>query len=378
MRNSSGKLHVVYTIPVFSQEPEGLYARFHDVIHTLQRMKDPPWDYTIVPMRRYKGEPSADVLFRNGGSRVAKLVRFLRNVAQASREADIVHVVEGQFPYSAMIPFAVKRGVPLVAGPNVALGIDRSLKLRYWGEGSFSRLGLSIHDQNKLVFHRRSPLSLRYKRVFMFEGYAQLAVRIGGLSEAKLVVMPSGVRTDIFRLSGEMADLPAGFNVLYLGDPRRNHIKGFDVFLGALRHLVAWGFDFHAYILSRVDPGMQEAVDRCGLGDKVTMLGFVQRSRVAAYYRSADVYVCSSRYEADSTTAVEALACGTPVVGTEGPGINSSLAFEMGSADCLAGALMAVYENRRDYRLAAREGAGWWGMEAIINKWHEVYREIAK
>jgi glycosyltransferase involved in cell wall biosynthesis len=51
---------------------------------------------------------------------------------------------------------------------------------------------------------------------------------------------------------------------------------------------------------------------------------------LALYYRGADAYVCSSRYEADSTTAVEALACGTPVVGTDVPGIEKTLSFNNG------------------------------------------------
>jgi hypothetical protein len=68
MASFSRKLRVLYLIPAFSQKCKGTYARFHDVIHTLQKMDDPPWGYTIVPMRRYYREPSPHVLFQDGSA----------------------------------------------------------------------------------------------------------------------------------------------------------------------------------------------------------------------------------------------------------------------------------------------------------------------
>ncbi len=126
----SRKLKIVYAIPLYSQHSIGMYARFHDIIHTLQKMADPLWNFTIVPIRRYMGDPSPQVLFRDGRS-LYRLVNHLQNIAKASRQADIVHIVEGQFPYSLFIQMLIPGHIPLVAGPNVALGINSELRQRY-------------------------------------------------------------------------------------------------------------------------------------------------------------------------------------------------------------------------------------------------------
>jgi glycosyltransferase involved in cell wall biosynthesis len=58
-----------------------------------------------------------------------------------------------------------------------------------------------------------------------------------------------------------------------------------------------------------------------GLRDRVELLGAVERDGVPALMRSADVVVCCPWYEPFGLTAIEAMACGVPVVATRVGGL---------------------------------------------------------
>jgi mannosylfructose-phosphate synthase len=72
---------------------------------------------------------------------------------------------------------------------------------------------------------------------------------------------------------------------------------------------------------------LQAVVAELGLGGRVRFSGFVPEEQLADFYRAADVFVLSSRYEPFGMTAIEAMACGTPTVVTVHGGLYRALTF---------------------------------------------------
>lgn len=101
--------------------------------------------------------------------------------------------------------------------------------------------------------------------------------------------------------------------------------KGHDRLIDAI-YLLKRRLDVHLYIASAL-PGpesteeeiltknkLDELIKKYKLQDQVTFLGQVEREKLPAYYRSADVFVLASRFEQFGLTTMEAMACGAPAI----------------------------------------------------------------
>lgn len=89
-----------------------------------------------------------------------------------------------------------------------------------------------------------------------------------------------------------------------------------------------------------------------GIGDIVCWLGFISQEQAAQEWANMDVAVVCSNSESFGVSAVEAQACGVPVIVTDIPGLTeatapgrSSVTVSCGDARAIAGALVALYRD---------------------------------
>ena len=112
--------------------------------------------------------------------------------------------------------------------------------------------------------------------------------------------------------------------ILSLGRLARN--KGYDLLIRAFPEVLARVPDARLHLaVGGEEMGAREklVLEECQalvaqleLQDHVIFSGYVRDEDLADIYRAADVFVLGSRYEPFGMTAIEAMACGTPVVAT--------------------------------------------------------------
>lgn len=221
-------------------------------------------------------------------------------------------------------------------------------------------------------------------------------------SSEKICTIPPGVDTDLFqpldrnRCRQELGIALDERVVLFVG--RIDPIKGLDTLLGAGEYLDACGSGARLHIVGGDldDTGkpvgplarfVEQAYAR-EIGHLLVLWGSQPQNRLPVFYSAADVVSVPSRYESFGLVAVEAMACGTPVVASRAGGLTFTV--EEGRTGFLApigdGAehgrrileLLQNDERRRAFGLAARGSAVRFSWQAVASSIYHVYERLAE
>jgi D-inositol-3-phosphate glycosyltransferase len=146
-----------------------------------------------------------------------------------------------------------------------------------------------------------------------------------GATAERISVVPCGVDVNRFRPDGPVA--PRGRRQQVLVVSRLVERKGIGNLIEAMRdvpdaELVIAGGPPAALLDADVEARRHWALaEAVGVSDRVRLLGAVGRDEVPALMRSADVVAACPWYEPFGLTAIEAMACGVPVVATRVGGL---------------------------------------------------------
>lgn len=164
------------------------------------------------------------------------------------------------------------------------------------------------------------------------QGEKEMLCALYGVPPAKVSIVPCGVDVDTFKPASRAAarsqlGLPAvGPVILFVG--RIEPLKGIDVLLRAVSHLDG---DFRALVIGGDGKDLARKRELAALStqlgreEKVAFLDAVPHDQLPLYYNAADVCVVPSYYESFGLVAVEAMACGIPVIASRVGGLKETV-----------------------------------------------------
>jgi len=210
---------------------------------------------------------------------------------------------------------------------------------------------------------------------------AEMVWRMGA-DNARICVIPPGIDLDRFHphnavAARERLGLPDNPLVLFVG--RIDLMKGIETLLDGFCHLRFQPWDdlppklvFVGGTIDRQDgeitlgddlQSVATRAEQLGIREDIIFRGSEPQEILPDYYAAATVCAVPSRYESFGLVAVEAMACGLPVVASRAGGLKftveeevSGLLVPVGDAHALANALDRVIRDR-DLRASLQVGA---------------------
>lgn len=293
-------------------------------------------------------------------------------IVHLGRNLRVIHVVAG--PVRHIDKNELYHHVPEFADNVLALAQSEGISYdvihsHYWLSGLVAeRLHASWHVPIIQMFH---TLAAMKNRVAQSEAERELDIRLESegrimqfadhlvaanpldrrhmltyydANPGKISVIPCGVNRQLFRpipptVARTELDVPADQKlVLFAG--RIEPLKGIETLIRAAGHLIthrpAWHSDLRMKIIGGntddnpegLTPEMRRLRDirtELGLGDVISFAGAQPQEMLPYYFSAADVVVMPSHYESFGLVALEAMACGTPVVASNVGGLTCTM-----------------------------------------------------
>jgi D-inositol-3-phosphate glycosyltransferase len=220
-------------------------------------------------------------------------------------------------------------------GRRVARTWDLPLVQTFHTLGVLKNATLAPGDRPEppLRLHAEQRVATEADRVLVLTcGEARLMHRTYGLSGSRITVVPAGVDLDRFAPALDHRRRPGPSRLLFVG--RLQPLKGPDVAIRTLAEVRRTLPDARLRIVGGASgsgagagasgPGeLRELATTLGVADAIDIEPALPQATLVERYRDADVLLVPSRSETFGLVALEAQACGTPVVAADVPGLEA-------------------------------------------------------
>ena len=232
-------------------------------------------------------------------------------LAQRRHDFDLIH--DNQCLGTGLLGM-MDDGWPVVATLHHPITVDRDLDMEHatspWKRATLRRWYAFLEMQMKVA--KQIP-----RLVTVSENSRRDIVAQMGVPEDRLHIVPVGVDQQTFRPLPHVARVPGRIMTTASADVP---MKGLVPLLEAVAKLRVERDDVHLVVIGKQKEKSKipAVLDRLGLENVVQFVSGVAQERIVELYAEAEVAVVPSLYEGFSLPAIEAMACGVPLVATTG------------------------------------------------------------
>ncbi len=294
---------------------------------------------------------------------------IVKKLPFALKDAELIHTYGyGYYHSDKAIRVGVKRSIPVIFTPLLhTTSFVRHRMLRRIYDSTIGRKSMLLCD--KIISLSNEEKNYIAKRF--------------NIPIDKISYIPCGIDLDKFKDLGRERD---SNTLLFVG--RLSKVKGLEVLVEAL-HTVKREIPDVRLKLAGEDWGMKKEIInmaiKFGVRDDIEFLGKVTEEELIELCNSVKLFVTSTKYESFGISALEAIACGTPVVASRVGGLpeavgDCGLLCDRNAADFAENILKmlkdeSLYERCKKNTIAWREKFSW---DVIAEKISNIYSEMLR
>ncbi|MEE9525563.1 MAG: glycosyltransferase family 4 protein [Candidatus Woesearchaeota archaeon] len=224
----------------------------------------------------------------------------------------------------------------------------------------------------------------------------QDVLKLYKVPESKLALNPNGFDEDKFKILKvdknkllKLFDIHKPHKKIISFVGKLTDFKGIDILIDAIPKINK-AFPDTLYIIAgggQLKDKLHQQAYKLGIDGQIFFIGLQPQENIAQIYNIADVSVVPSRIEPFGLVAIEALACGTPVVATNAGGlpdfINSKVGqlVPMNNPDALAKAIIEELKNKTKQtkgKYAAKYAKKNFSWGSTLKKVIQLYKQCKK
>jgi glycosyltransferase involved in cell wall biosynthesis len=282
-------------------------------------------------------------------------LRAWRHLARRRHDFDLVH--DNQSLAWGLLGIDRRLDIPVIATLHHPVTVDRELELQF---ATSLRRQMSLRRFYSFLRMQKKVAPQLRRIITVSESSKRDITEQMGVPVENMDVVPVGVDHEVFRPRPDVAKVPGRIMTTASADVP---LKGLRFLLEAVAKLrTEREVELVVIGKARDESGAPRMIRELGIDDCVRFVSDVTEDRIVELYGEAEVAAVPSLYEGFSLPAIEAMACGVPVVGTTGGAVpevvgnDGETALLVPTAD--AGALAQALERMLDdAELRARIGS---------------------